>query len=149
MIRFTVPVEIDRPVEEVFAFVTDPARLPEWQANTVSAAAEAEGPMRTGTRLREVHRAPMGRNLESVVEVARYEPNRHFDLRIVDGPMPIHGDFAFAPANGGTRLELTAHGQPGGAMRLAQPLLSRALARQFRRDLARLKERLEAAPAAA
>jgi uncharacterized membrane protein len=103
--------------------------------------------MRAGTRLREVHRAPMGRNLESVVEVAGYEPNRLFDLRMVEGPMPIHGTFAFEPANGGTRLAFTAHGEPGGVMRLAKPLLSRALARQFRRDLARLKERLEAAPA--
>lgn len=143
MIRVAFPIEIDRPLEDVFAFVTDPARLPEWQSNTVSAIQETPGPMRTGTRLREVHRAPFGRELKSVVEVARYEPNRHFDLRILEGPLPIDGRHAFAASEHGTRIDFVAEGQPQGLARIAEPLLARAVKRQFRRAFDRLKDVME------
>jgi uncharacterized protein YndB with AHSA1/START domain len=58
MIEFTIEIEIARPVAELFAYVTDPARLPSWQTNTISVSQEDEGPLIVGTRLREVHRAP-------------------------------------------------------------------------------------------
>ena len=143
MIRFAFPTEIDRPVEDVFAFVTDPRRLPEWQTTTVSVVQEPDGPMREGTRLRELHRAPLGRDLESLVEVARYEPDRRFDLRMLEGPLLLDGNFGFERAGGGTRIDFAAEGRPRGLMRLAQPLLARSLERQFRRYFARLKELLE------
>ena len=41
MIEFIVETEIARSVAEVFAYVTDPTRLPTWQTNTISAVAEA------------------------------------------------------------------------------------------------------------
>jgi uncharacterized protein YndB with AHSA1/START domain len=143
MIRFAFPVEIDRPVEDVFAFVTDPSRLPEWQTTTVSSVPETAGPLRAGTRLREVHRGPFGRELESLVEVARYEPNRRFDLRILEGPLPLDGNFGFEAVDGRTRIDFAAEGQPSGLLRLAQPLLARTLEKQFRGYFARLKELME------
>ena len=143
MIDFTVSVEIDRRVGDVFAHVTDPAKLPSWQTNTVAVVQETDGPLGVGTRLRETHRAPGGRRLDSLVEVVAYEPDRRFALRIVEGPLPVDGTFAFAPTERGTRVELRGHGEPAGVARLAAPLLARVLRRQFARDLATLKQVLE------
>ena len=67
MIDFTIETHIERSAAEVFGHVTDPDKLSTWQTNTVSAVQEGEGPLGLGTRLREVHRAPGGRELESVV----------------------------------------------------------------------------------
>lgn len=143
MIDFTVAVEIDRPVADVFAWVTDPARLSTWQTNTVAVAIETDGPLGVGTRLRETHRAPGGRRLDSLVEVVAYEPDRCFALRILEGPLPVDGTFAFTPAAGGTRVEMRGHGAPGGPLRFLAPLLARVLRRQLARDLATLKQVLE------
>ena len=78
------------------------------------------------------------------MEVAAYEPNARFDLRIVDGPLPIHADHTFtATDGGGTRVDFVAHGEPTGAMRLAQPVLRLVLKRQFSGYYRKLKERLE------
>jgi uncharacterized protein YndB with AHSA1/START domain len=145
MIDFTIETRIDRPVGEVFAYATDPAKLPSWQTNTVSAVQEGEGPLRVGTRLREVHRAPGGKELPSLVEVAEYEPDRLFALRMVEGRLPIHGRMELAPVAGGTQVRFRVHGQPTGALRLAQPLLRRALRRQFAAHCATLKRVLEGA----
>src|SRR4051794_2716832 len=101
MIKFTVNTQIERPVAEVFAFATDPDRLATWQTNTVSAVAETKGPLQLGTRLREVHRAPGGKHLASVVEVCEYERDRTLGLRVVEGT-PIHARLTFAPTGRGT-----------------------------------------------
>jgi uncharacterized protein YndB with AHSA1/START domain len=143
MIKFSFSVQIARPVADVFAYVTDPSKLPKWQPNVVSATSETEGPLRQGSRLREVRRGPFGREVTSLVEVSAFEPNRRFDLRILEGPLPIDGSLAFAAEDGGTRIAFTASGQPGGPMRLFEPLLARVLRRQFEADYGRLRQTLE------
>ncbi len=144
MVRIAFPVDIERPVEEVFAYVTDPDRLPEWQDTTISVTQEPGGPMHEGALLREVRRAPFGRRVESLVEVSRYEPNRAFDLHIVDGPLPIDGAHRFSGAGGHTRIDFEAAGELPRALRPAGPLLKRMMRRQFTAYYRRLKENLEA-----
>ena len=56
-----------RPPEEVFAFVTDPAKLPVWQ-DAEEVQQLTDGPVRAGTRFREVHQV-MGRRRVELTEV--------------------------------------------------------------------------------
>jgi uncharacterized protein YndB with AHSA1/START domain len=143
MIQFTVGTEIARPPTEVFEYVTDPGKLATWQTNTISAVAEDDQPVTLGTRVREVHRAPGGKQLASLVEVSEYEPDRVFALRMLEGALPIHARITFEPTELGTRLQLDAHGQPSGLMRIARPVLQLTLKRQFAGYCARLKQVLE------
>jgi uncharacterized protein YndB with AHSA1/START domain len=143
MIEFTIETEIDRPVREVFAYVTDPDKLATWQTNTVSAVAEPAGPIGIGTRIHEVHRAPGGKQLASVVEVSEYDVNTTFGLHMIEGALPIDARLTFKPTASGTRMTFAAHGHPAGPMRLAQPLLRRTLKRQFSGYCATLKRVLE------
>ena len=62
MIDFTIDTRIDRSPTDVFDYVTDPDKLATWQTNTVSAERQDEGPLRIGSRLREVHSGPGGRS---------------------------------------------------------------------------------------
>ncbi len=101
--------------------------------------------MRVGSRLREVHRAPGGKELESVVEVSAFERGRAFGLKVVEGSVPVNLDIALEPAGGGTLMRFRGYGQPTGAMRLAQPVLQRVLKRQFASQCATLKQVLEGA----
>ena len=143
MIRVDLTVQVNRPVEDVFRYVTDPANLGEWQTNLVSVTKETDGPVRPGTRFREVRRAPFGRTAEAIVEVSAYEENRRFDLWIVSGPLPIDGRNEFTAAGGATRIEFVAEGELRGALRLAGPVLRCLLHRQFESDYARLQDALE------
>ena len=144
MIDFTVETQIDRPVPEVFAYATDPAELPSWQTNTVAAERLDDGDYGVGSRLREVHRAPGGKELESVVEVVEYEPDRVFALEVKEGT-PVHAHITFDPAEGGTRMRFRAHGTLGGPARIIEPLVARMLRKQFAQHLATLKQLLEGA----
>jgi uncharacterized protein YndB with AHSA1/START domain len=148
MIDFTVETQISRPVRDVFAYATAPEHLSSWQTNTVSAERVDDGPYGVGSRLREVHRAPGGKELESVVEVVEYARDRVFALEVKEGT-PIHAHMTFDPADGGTRMRFRAHGRLSGAGRLIEPLVGRMLRKQFTEQVATLKQVLERTPAAA
>jgi uncharacterized protein YndB with AHSA1/START domain len=148
MIDITVETHIARPVHDVFAYAIDPEHLPSWQTNTVSATREDSGPYGVGSRLREVHRAPGGKELESVVEVVELVPDRVFALEVKEGT-PIHAHLTFDPADGGTRMRFRAHGKLSGPTRVMEPLLARMLRKQFAQHVATLKQVLEGAPVAA
>jgi uncharacterized protein YndB with AHSA1/START domain len=148
MIDFTVETQIARPVHDVFAYATDPDRLSTWQTNTVTAERQDDGPYGVGSRLREVHRAPGGKELESIVEVVEYTPDRVFALEVKEGT-PIHARMTFDPVDGGTRVRFRAHGKLTGPGRLMEPLLGRVLRKQFTQQVASLKRVLEDAPVAA
>ena len=142
MIDFTVATHIARPPHDVFAYATDPDKLATWQTNTVSATRTDDGPYGVGSRLREVHRAPGGKELESIIEVVRYEPDREFALEVREGT-PVHAQLSFDPADGGTRMRFRAHGSLTGPSRLIEPLVGRMLRKQFTQQVATLKDVLE------
>jgi uncharacterized protein YndB with AHSA1/START domain len=148
MIDFTVETQIARPADEVFAYATDPARLSTWQTNTVSSIPQDDGPLGVGSRMREVHRGPGGKEFESLVEVTEYEPGRTFALHVVEGT-PVDARMTFERAGSGTLVRFRAYGQLTGAMRIAQPLLGRMLKRQFTEQIATLKRVLEETAVAA
>jgi hypothetical protein len=100
------------------------------------------GPLRLGSRLREVHRGPRGREFASVVEVTGYEPDRLFAMEVVEG-YPIHARIELEPGDAGTVMRFTAYGELPGGTSLLEPVLRRTLQRQFRADCLRLKRLLE------
>jgi uncharacterized protein YndB with AHSA1/START domain len=134
-------VEIARPPEEVFAFVTDPAKLSAWQ-DAEEVQQLTDGPVRAGTRFREVHKI-MGRRRVELTEVVECDPGRTFHIRVVEGP-PVDGRWEFAAApGGGTRLTFTPIAHLAGRARVANGAVEAMTALAFRRYHRRLKHALE------
>src|SRR3954469_5759714 len=100
----TTTVDIARSPEEVSAFIADPANLSRWQ-DAEEVEQLTDGPVRAGTRFREVHKL-FGRRRGEPTEVVECEPGRVFHIRVVEGP-PVDGRWTFAPSGSGTRLTLT------------------------------------------
>lgn len=147
MLRIAMLYELPVPPALAFAYVTAPNRLAEWQTNTVSVVADPPPPLKLGTRLTETRRAPVGgRQVTAVVEVVAYELGQRFDLKVVEGPLPIDVDHVFAPgATSDTcHLEVLIHGTLPYPFRFVQPLFKRLLRKQFEGDYGRLVERLQA-----
>jgi uncharacterized membrane protein len=135
-------IVIERPVDDVFAYVTDPANAPEWQSGVLSTTKTSDEPMRTGVRWREV-RTFLGRRVQATLEATEYEPAQLFALKTVSGTVAIEVRHLFEPFDGGTRIRVLAEGNPGGLGRLGGRFVRRAAERQLKRDFARLKELLE------
>jgi len=133
-------VRIDRPPAEVFSYLTDVEKLPEWQSSAVEASAEGE--MGMGTRIREI-RNFLGRRAESMLEVIEYEPGRRFSLRVLTGPLPFEVRHELSPENGGTRLDWVAEADTSRFPKLAVRMMAGTAERQFKADLEQLKRVLE------
>lgn len=145
MVRIEFSIDVDRPPSEVFAYLTDAESLPEWQSSAVEA--HWEGEKTSGARVKEVRKF-LGRRMESELEVAEYEPDRRFALKVLSGPVPFSAQHTLEPRNGGTRLTFVGEGEPGGFFKLAEPIVARTAERQFKSDFETLKDVLEArAPA--
>jgi uncharacterized protein YndB with AHSA1/START domain len=140
MIRFEFSVDIARTPSDVFAYLTDPTNLPEWQSSAIEA--RWEGEKARGGRVKEVRKF-LGRRMESELEVTDYEPARRFDLKVLSGPVPFTVHHALEPTNGGTRLSVVGEGEPGGFFKLAEPIVARTAERQFKSDFETLKDVLE------
>ena len=129
--------------ELVFDYVTDPANLSSWQTSTMSVEPLTEGPPRRGSRYRERIKGPLGRGFEQVVEFSEFERAKRFRVHIIEGPYPVDGTWLFEPLGDATMVHFTAQGELRGPMKLLEPLVKRALARQFGRYHENLQRNLE------
>ena len=144
--RFRCSVTIERPIEEVFAVLTDPTRSPEWSKHSLRGELLTDGPPRVGSRRRTVVKGFAGiGTMESVFEVTEIVPLRAVGLKQVSASWGGSGAtrYTFTPVEGGTRVDWTWELNPGGLMR---PLMGPMLAvtrRMFQADLENLKALME------
>jgi len=137
--RFTFT--ISRPLEEVFAVLTDPEKTPKWSAPAVEEHWITPGPPTIGSRRLAVTQL-MGRRSQNVAEVTAFEPNRMWEMKSVSGPRFV-ARAEFAPIDGGTRVDWTWSFDLQGPMRVFAPLVTWLVGRQLTRDFARLKRMME------
>jgi uncharacterized protein YndB with AHSA1/START domain len=145
MTTITQSSVVERPVEEVFAFVTDARNNPLWQsgAGLEGIHQTPEDPVGVGTRITENWRF-MGRTSESTSEVTEYEPNRKYTRRLIAGTSPIAcGEYTFEPVAEGTRWTFAATIQSSGLFAIAEPLLANNLKHGMAANMAMAKALLE------
>jgi uncharacterized protein YndB with AHSA1/START domain len=137
MAPIELTVEIDCTPAEVYPYVTDPARFPQWQADVVAVRPAADG----FTQVRRFG----GAERALTQRVVSAEPPHRWAVEGVDGPIRPDVTVVIDPLDGGARSRLTftfsyaGHG-PG---ELLLPLVRRMTAKQAPRSLRRLKEILE------
>ena len=142
MIDLETKVEIARPVSEVFAFVADQTNAPQWQDGLYEVRRLTEGPIGVGTEHEFVRRFA-GREMVSRNRFVSFEEGRYVEFEIPAGWLTGRASYRTAPSPTGTvltsRIQFRAH----GPARLFEPVFSRLLTRDSRRDEERLKRLLE------
>ena len=141
MVKSETSVHINRPVTEVFKYLSDPTKLPEW-ASMFDEAKASETPIRVGTKI-ETRAGFLGRKMESTYEVIEHEPNKRFVTK-TDKPFPLKRTDSYESEGGGTKVVVVLEADPGGFFRLAEPILSRIMKKQGQAQLDTVKEILEA-----
>lgn len=145
MARIVASTEIAQSPDEVFAYVTDPSRLPEWQESVVRAES-SDAQARVGTTARVTRRVGR-REMTQSSELAALSPPTRWVVRGLDGP--VRGDVVgtVEPLDDGKRsrvtIELDLHGH--GIGKLLLPLFVRRKAEdEMPRNMQMLKRQLEA-----
>ncbi|TQJ52175.1 SRPBCC family protein [Phycicoccus sp. SLBN-51] len=115
-------ITINRPVEDVFAFFTDPNNETKWRTHLKEVS--AAGPVLVGTTIHQVVTGPAGRGIPADVEVTGYEPGTRYAFRVIAGPIRPVGEFAFSPNGTATTVSLSLAANLSGLKRV---LLSRSV----------------------
>ena len=140
--RLEFDLTIDRPLEDVFAYVSDVERVPDWAAPALEREKVSAGPVGVGTRYRAVDHLP-GRRVEFTEVITHWEPRERVGLRM-QAPFNADVGLRFRPTDeGGTHIHLSLDMKPSGLMGLLTPLLRVPVRRMFKKDLESLKRILE------
>jgi len=136
-------IHIERPPEEVFAFVGDAANNPRWRSNAVRTEWLDDGPMRVGRVGRQTSHV-LGRDWGVEAEVVEWDPPRLVAWRTVQGPIDVRSRFRVEPDGTGSRLTIGAEGGFTGPL---GPLLTRLavpkMIKDAEADLVKLRAYLE------
>lgn len=141
--RHEFTVLIDRPVDEVFAFVDLP-RTPEWRTTVRQAdALKWQGGSAVGTRFQAVTRVA-GRRWNWVLEVTTWDPPWRFDYAVVEGSFPIAVGYRCEAHGEGCRFTMVGSvNKLEGVGRVVAPMFAWGMRRELRAHLANLKRILE------
>jgi uncharacterized protein YndB with AHSA1/START domain len=143
MARIEESVEIKRPADKVFAYVTDAKSFPQWDSATLEAEQTSPGQVGVGATLRGAHRV-MGRRWVWTAKVTEYEPNKKWGGTISFRSMLIEEHVTFDPVEGGTKVTFVYEMKVGGFLKLLSPIGVSTMRKQTKENLSNLESILEA-----
>jgi len=139
----TTAIEIARPRQVVAAYAADPDHVRDWYTNIDRVTWQTEKPLTIGTRLAFVARF-MGRTLSYTYEVTDFVPGERLVMSTADGSFPMETTYTWTDLPGErTHMTLRNRGTPSGFASITAPVMTAAMRRANRKDLATLKTLLE------
>ena len=140
MFQVTVSVFIDRDIEDVYEFSTDPANTYEWSGDVVDHI--HDGDLVVGSTGRYVQKF-MGREIDSNYELTAVNPPYEYCFQTTSGPIQFSGCQLYEEVDGGTQVTMEIEGEPGGFFKVAEGMVKKQLTSSLQDDLNTLKSVME------
>ena len=143
MINVQASTVIKRPVEDVFAFVSNFENHPKWEMNFQRVKLLTSSPTGVGTTYECELKLP-GQSAKSKFEITEYEANKKIAFEgEAAGPAKPKGSFLFEPVPDGTKLTLLPRPEFRGFFKLLEPMMAGYVRKQNEEHLTNLKRLLE------
>jgi hypothetical protein len=142
MMKFELTINIYRPLQQVFAFVTLPENDFYWQYGTLVSEKVSRGEMGEGTVFRTVGHF-MGRRLETVHGVTEFKSNQRYGFKSQSGPIDLQTLYTFDVMKGSTRIIHSTQLILGEAFKSNLAVTEKTVRKEYKENLALLKDVLE------
>jgi len=147
-------VEIARPPEQVWRYLTEPALNQKWRSGILEVTPLTEGGLRVGARERVLVSVGEGETMVVEDEITRVEAPHRLELTLKSGP---GSDVSFVEQvaytleeqGGGTKLTFTGRSEFSGVAALFEPIITPAALANLEKELQALKATVEAEPVSA
>ena len=136
MIAVVARIRIKRGIDDVFAYVSNPERLPEWNSAVTDVRPNDRA---TYVMTRHLPTGPATNDLHVVAT----EPPFRFAIETTSGPTPFHYEYRFSEDEDATTIELDARAELGPLADLLEPVARRALTSGIQTNLEALKTILD------
>jgi carbon monoxide dehydrogenase subunit G len=136
-------IEIKRPLEDVFAVLTDVTKTGRWYPAKVEEWWTTPPPHGVGS-VRRARVLVMGRGVENDAVVTEYEPSRRASMKGLSRSAPFEVNLSFERIDGGTRVDVESKFHLRGVMRLMGPMFVKNYERGWDVGMANLKRMMEA-----
>jgi uncharacterized protein YndB with AHSA1/START domain len=141
MVKTEASVMIDRPVEEVWKFISDISNPKKWKVdpNAIGARYTSTGPLGVGTTGEIIYPKQT-----LTLRYLEYEPNRKVTVEFTSGPINgTRATFVTETVEGKTKLTRTDDVKAAGFYKLMGPMVARRLKKIGEDDVAGIKRTLE------
>jgi uncharacterized protein YndB with AHSA1/START domain len=99
-----VTIYVERPVDDVFEFVSDPEKMPLWVRNVAEAQYTDGAQPRAGATYDLKY--TYGRRVNDItMEVTEFNPPARYAFKTIKGPYPISVTYTLDPDGRGTRFK--------------------------------------------
>src|SRR5258706_2136593 len=142
MFQVKVSIVINRPLEEVFAFLSNLENNLKWRSGMIKAEKISDGPIGVGTTYRLIN-SLFGQQVEGEAVVTEYELNRKYATMNKSG-LPIKTQRMFEPVEGGTRVTFSVETELDGFFKLVKALMASIGKRRLEADAVTVKKLIEA-----
>jgi carbon monoxide dehydrogenase subunit G len=142
-LRCESTVTVDKPPAEVFPWLLDADKVPQWMSGLDAYEPLEAGPLRVGSRIRQ-DLTVSGQQLHFVMEVARLQPPADALLRFEGSGFKAANEYAVAEAPGGAAVTWVISGDTTSfKAKLLAPMVQARLQEKLDGDLARLRALLD------
>ena len=141
MISFTNTIHIDRPIEEVYAYLSDLEHTPGMELGDHGDQEDHLGTDDGRDPLPTSRSVPQAGT--EVLEITALETGRHIEVVGTLAQFPARLSYRFDRTGSGTELTNTVNLEPQGALRLVAPVVGNRIKRAVADNLGQLKRRLE------
>ena len=138
MPAFTKTVSIARPPAEVFPWLLEQDKVPQWTSRLE--AYEVQGAIGVGTRIRQVLTVK-GQKLDVELEITRHEPPHAAESRFSLQGIDVRTVYRLVGSGSGTELTQELEGKASGFKgRMLLPIVQGPLEEKIAVDLEKLRE---------
>ncbi|MGI8631140.1 MAG: SRPBCC family protein [Solirubrobacterales bacterium] len=142
--EFTEKAVIQRPVEEIFAYMSNAENDKEWRPNVIEIEQVSPGEHGVGTEYRQVVKGPMGKALDADLRYTAFEPNKRLAFDTITGGVRPSGVIEFtALSPTSTEVQITLTWEPKGGARMGAPIVGRMLESSLKESYENLPKHLE------
>ncbi len=147
MLRAESEIVIDRPVEDVFGFMTDVDKVPLWMTSVIESRQSPAGRIGVGTEYEHTVKF-LGKRFTTRARTTECVPPRRLVFVAMDRRFEMEATVTIEPQGSGTRVREIIRGDARGFFKVGEPVLVRAVQRHLEGSFADLKDLVESQIAA-
>lgn len=135
MATVTSSITINKPVDEIFAYVINVENHKTWHESLLEATVTPDGPIGVGSTYHYVSDV-MGNRMESQMQVSAFEENKTWGVTTTGVPTPVETVYSFEAVGDTTNLTISmelAGGFPAAAEATVKAQMQKSLDEQGNR----------------